>query len=106
MEEDSNHRLYIYMQPLIVKILVKTLDNLDNTVIRKSRILHTRGRLGGAMMQGKLSVPGRPTNLDRSRARSYCACSRCGRVLFRHFSLHNFFSIFFLHLPGRRPDID
>ena len=27
-------------------------------------------------MLGKLSVPGRPTNLDDSRARAYCACSR------------------------------
>ena len=25
------------------------------------------------MVQGKLSVPGRPTNLDQSRARAYCA---------------------------------
>ena len=23
-------------------------------------------------------MPGRPTNLDDSRARAYCACSRCG----------------------------
>ena len=30
------------------------------------------------MVQGKLPVPGRPTNLDDSRARAYCACSRCG----------------------------
>ena len=29
------------------------------------------------MMLGKLPVPGRPTNLDYSRARAYCACSRC-----------------------------
>ena len=29
-------------------------------------------------MLGKLSVPGRPTSLDDSRARAYCACSRCG----------------------------
>ena len=29
-------------------------------------------------MLGKLPVPGRPTNLDYSRARAYCACSRCG----------------------------
>ena len=29
-------------------------------------------------MLGKLSVPGRPTNLADSRARAYCACSRCG----------------------------
>ena len=26
---------------------------------------------------GKLSVPGRPTSLDDSRARAYCACSTC-----------------------------
>ena len=33
---------------------------------------------GGAMVLGKLPVAGRPTNLDDSRARAYCACSRCG----------------------------
>ena len=36
------------------------------------------GWLGGAMVLGKLPVPGRPTNLDHSRARAYCACSRYG----------------------------
>ena len=36
-------------------------------------------------MLGKLSVPGRPTSLDDSRARAYCACSRCGWGLFGHF---------------------
>ena len=30
------------------------------------------------MVLGKLPVPGRPTYLDYSRARAYCACSRCG----------------------------
>ena len=30
------------------------------------------------MVPGKLPVPGRPTNLDYSRARAYCTCSRCG----------------------------
>ena len=40
-----------------------------------------RGWLGGAMVLGKLSVPRRPTNLDNSRARSYCACGRCGGCL-------------------------
>ena len=30
------------------------------------------------MVLGKLPVPGRPTNLDKSRARAYCACSRRG----------------------------
>ena len=37
------------------------------------------------MVLGKLSVPGRPTNLDNSRARAYCTCSRCGWGLFGHF---------------------
>ena len=36
-------------------------------------------------MLGKLPVPGRPTSLDDSRARAYCACSRCGLGLFGHF---------------------
>ena len=44
------------------------------------------------MMQGKLLVPGRPTNLDNSRARAYCACSRCVWGLFGHFSLIYHFS--------------
>ena len=37
------------------------------------------------MVLGKLSVPGRPNNLDLSRARAFCACSRCGWGLFGHF---------------------
>ena len=55
------------------------------------------------MVLGKLSVPGRPTNLDNSRARAYCACSRCGLGLFGHF-----FSrlSFFFSLSGRWSDID
>ena len=36
-------------------------------------------------MLGKLTVPGRPTNLEYSRAGAYCACSRCGWGLFGHF---------------------
>ena len=43
------------------------------------------GWSGGAMVLGKLLVPGRPTNWDNSRARAYCACSRCGFGLFGHF---------------------
>ena len=39
------------------------------------------------MVLGKLPVPGRPTHLDKSRARAYYACSRCGWGLFVHFSL-------------------
>ena len=43
------------------------------------------GWSGGAMVLGKLPVPGRLTNLDHSRARAFCACSRCGWGLFGHF---------------------
>ena len=30
------------------------------------------------MVLGKLPVPGRPTNLNYSRARAYCVYSGCG----------------------------
>ena len=30
------------------------------------------------MVLDKLPGPGRPTSLDKSRARVYCTCSRCG----------------------------
>ena len=39
---------------------------------------YIRGWSSGAKVLGKLSVLGRPTSLDYSRARAYCACSRCG----------------------------
>ena len=44
-------------------------------------------------MLGKLPVPGRPAGLDKSRARAYCAYSRCGWVWFGHFSLIYHFSL-------------
>ena len=60
---------------------------------------------GGAMVLGKIPVPGRHTNLDYSMARAYCTCSRCGWS-----GLDFFFSrlsfLFFLPLFGRRSDID
>ena len=40
------------------------------------------------MVLGKLPVPGRPANLDYSRARAYCACSRFGWGLCGHFFSH------------------
>ena len=43
------------------------------------------------MVLGKLPVPGRPTNLDYSRAWAYCTCSRSGG-LFGHFFLVYHFS--------------
>ena len=50
------------------------------------------GWSGGAKVLGKLLVPGRPTNLDYSRAGAYCACNRWGWGLFGHFSLIYHFS--------------
>ena len=52
------------------------------------------------MVLGKLPVLGRPTNLDESRARAYCACSRCGWGLFGHFFLSSIIFLFFLPLSG------
>ena len=57
------------------------------------------------MVLGKLPVLGRPTNLDNSGARAYCACSGCGRGLFWTFFLSSITSLFSLPLSGRRPDI-
>ena len=45
----------------------------------------SKGWMGSAKMLGKLPVLGRLTTLDDSRARAYCACSRCGWGLFGHF---------------------
>ena len=64
-----------------------------------------RGWSGGAMVHGKSPEPKRPTNLDNSRARAYCTCSRCGWGLFRHFFSRLSF-LFSFSLFGRRPDID
>ena len=51
------------------------------------------------MVLGKLPVPGCPTNLDYSRARAYCACSRCWLGWFGHFcSLLSFLCSFSLSL--------
>ena len=58
------------------------------------------------MVLGKLPVPGRPTNLDYSRARAYCACSRCGWGFVWTFFLSSIISLFFLPLSGSRSEID
>ena len=60
--------------------------NISLTEISKQLLyLVFGGWSGGAMVLGKLPVPGRPANLDHSRARAYCACSWCGWRLFGHF---------------------
>ena len=79
--------------------------DLAAAIIRDGKV-PSGGWSGGAKVLGKISVPGRPTSLDDSRASVYCACNRCGWGLFGHFFSHLSFSLFFLPLFGRRPDID
>ena len=53
------------------------------------------------MVLGKLPVPGRPTDLDLSKERAYCACSMCGWGLFGNvFSRLSFLLSFSLSLGG------
>ena len=67
-------------------MMVGWLVVLGLTTLRESISVYIgQGWSGGAVVLGKLSVPGRPTNMDKSRARAYCACSRCGWGLFEHF---------------------
>ena len=57
--------------------------------------------MGGAKLLSKLAVPGRPTNLDYSKA----SASRCGWGLFGHIFSH-LSLLFSFSFSGRRPDID
>ena len=72
--------------------------------LQKLRTKVWKGWSGSAMVLGELlPVPGRPTYLKYSRARAYCACSRCGRGLFGHFYSHlSFLSFFSLSLGDGR----
>ena len=62
-----------------------------------------RGWSGGAMVLGKYSELKRPTNLNYSRARVYCTCSRCGWGLFGHFFFLSSIFSFFSHSLGDGP---
>ena len=53
---------------------MKVLGNFQCYVV----LLILEGWSGGTKVLGKLSVLGRSTNMDNSRARAYCACSACG----------------------------
>ena len=67
------------------------MTDLPNLMLYITPRFH-KGWSGGAMVLGKLLVPGRPANLDYSGARASCACSRCGWGLFGVFSLIYHFS--------------
>ena len=65
----------------------------------------TRGWSGGAMVLGKLPVPGRPTIwIIVGQGLTALAVSAGGVVW--TFLLSSIFTLLFLHLFGRRPDID
>ena len=69
----------------------------ESQLVEEQDPQRTRGWSGGAKVLGKLSVPGRPTNLEDSRARAYCACSGCGwgclDIFFSHLSFLFSFSL-------------
>ena len=61
------------------KVLVNRLGGQSlprKSVVRVTDRPDMTGWSGGAMVLGKRL--GRPTNLDYSRAKAYCACSGCG----------------------------
>ena len=55
------------------------------------------------MVLGELPEPGRPTNLNKSRARACRACGRCGWGLFGHFYSHLSFLFSFSFSLGDGP---
>ena len=71
---------------------------------RLHRLPHyTWGWSGGVKVLYNLPMPGRPTDLDYSRARAYRACSRCGWGLFGHFFSHLSLPISFSFFLGDGP---
>ena len=63
------------------------------------------GSSGGAKVLAKLSVPGKPANLNNSLVRALYACSKCGLGLFGYF-FSRLSVLFSFVLSGRRPDVD
>ena len=82
--------------------MIGILGHIVFVVLPYNKIVYIKnsGWSGGAMVLSKLLAPGRPTTLDNSRARAYCAYSRCGWGLFGHFFSRLSF-LFFLPLSGR-----
>ena len=65
----------------------------NKCIFYRRRPVPLRGSSGGAMVLDKLPVPGAPYNFDTSKARTNCACSRCGWRLFGHFLFVYHFSL-------------
>ena len=60
----------------------------------------------GAKVLGKISVPGRPTNLDNSRSWSIALAVGADGGCVVIFFLSRLPLLFFIPLSGRRPDIE
>ena len=80
-------------------IALETVPRPESDCVPPRLPQHLQGRCSlpqgwsdGTMVLGKLRVPGRPTYLEWSRARSYYACSRCGWGLLDIFFLVYYFS--------------
>ena len=73
--------------------------------VHQMHFFSSRRWSSGAMALGKLPLSGRPTHSDYSKARAYCAYSRCGWGCLDIF-LSSILSLSFLPLSGRWPDID
>ena len=67
---------------------------------------HNWGWSGGAMVLGKLPVPGRPTIWITVGQGPAALAEGAGGGLFGHFFLSSILSFLFLPVFGRRPDID
>ena len=67
-----------------------------------SKCSPSKGVVGWCDGAGKLAVPGHPVDLDISRVRACCACSRCGWGCCDIFPLLSFLSSFSLS-PGDGP---
>ena len=92
MPTESKHIKCKCKRKQLSSINLRLPPSSDSTLMFQKSV-HFRGWSGSAKVLGKLPVPGRSTNLDYSRARAYCACSRCGWRLFGHCSLTYHFSL-------------
>ena len=97
MPTESKHIKCKCKRKQLSSINLRLPSSSDSTSMFQKSV-HFRGWSGGGKVLGKLPVPGRPTNLDYSRARAYCACSRCGGVVWTFFSHLSLLSSFFLSL--------
>ena len=90
----------------IIFALTVNIDGPCNMAEHGMATLSAMGVVGWCDGAGLTSSAEASYNLDYSRARAYYTCSRCGWGLFGHFYSHLSFSLLFLPLFGRRPDID